>query len=67
MDLSGLLHGQAFGAHVPLRYPEMFDGLISGAPALDYPGLVGTSMRWLIQAETQADEGGMLKLCKRTI
>lgn len=40
-------------AHVAsLRYPEMFDGIISGAPAMDYPGLAGTKMSWIIQANT---------------
>jgi feruloyl esterase len=42
-------------AHVAAqRYPEMFDGIISGAPAMDYPGLVGTKMSFLIQANTDA-------------
>ena len=35
-----------------LQYPEMFDGIISGAPALDYPGLVALEMAWLVQANT---------------
>ncbi len=35
-----------------LREPEAFDGIISGAPALDYPGLVGTSFAWIAQANT---------------
>jgi len=39
-----------------LRYPEMFNGIISGAPAMDYTGLVATNMAWLIQANT--DENG---------
>ncbi|MFZ0257784.1 MAG: tannase/feruloyl esterase family alpha/beta hydrolase [Gammaproteobacteria bacterium] len=33
-----------------LRYPNDFDGLISGAPALDYTGLVATWMSWMVQA-----------------
>ena len=37
-----------------LEYPEMFDGIISGAPALDYPALVATKFAWLIQANTDA-------------
>ena len=37
------------------RYPEDFDGIISGAPALDYPGLVGTLFAWLVQANTGPD------------
>lgn len=39
-----------------LRQPEDFDGIISGAPALDYPGLVGTAFAWIAQANTD-DEG----------
>ena len=32
------------------RYPKDFDGVISGAPALDYTGLVATWMSWVVQA-----------------
>ncbi|WP_424933056.1 tannase/feruloyl esterase family alpha/beta hydrolase [Amaricoccus macauensis] len=39
-----------------LRYPEHYDGIISGAPALDYTGLVATAMSWFVQANTD-DEG----------
>lgn len=43
-------------AHVAAqRYPEMFAGIISGAPAMDYTGLVGTAMSWVVQANTAAD------------
>lgn len=37
------------------RYPDDFDGIISGAPALDYTGLVGTYFAWLVQANTGPD------------
>ena len=33
-----------------LRYPKDFDGIISGAPALEYTGLVATWMSWIAQA-----------------
>ncbi len=47
-------------AHVAAqRYPEMFDGIISGAPAMDYPGLVATKMAWVVQANT-ADDGSQI-------
>ncbi|WP_323772306.1 tannase/feruloyl esterase family alpha/beta hydrolase [Antarctobacter sp.] len=47
-------------AHVAAqRYPEMFDGIISGAPAMDYTGLVATKMAWLVQANT-ADDGSQI-------
>lgn len=49
-------------AHVAaLRFPEMFDGIISGAPAMDYTGLVATKMSWLIQANTGPDGAPILK------
>jgi len=32
-----------------LRFPKDFDGVISGAPALDYTGLVATWMSWVVQ------------------
>ncbi|MEL7115228.1 MAG: tannase/feruloyl esterase family alpha/beta hydrolase [Pseudomonadota bacterium] len=48
-------------AHVAAqRYPEMFDGIISGAPAMDYPGLVATKMSWLVQANTAPDGSQIL-------
>ncbi len=48
-------------AHVAAtRFPEMFDGIISGAPAMDYPGLVATKMSFLVQANTDADGNQIL-------
>jgi len=38
-----------------LRYPKDFDGIISGAPALDYTGLVATFFAWVAKANTGAD------------
>lgn len=35
-----------------LRYPEMFQGIISGAPALDETGLAGAGLAWMVQANT---------------
>jgi feruloyl esterase len=35
---------------VTLRQPDDFDGVLSGAPASDYPGLVATFFSWLSQA-----------------
>jgi Tannase and feruloyl esterase len=37
------------------RFPQDFDGIIMGAPALDYTGLVATNFAWLVQANTEAD------------
>ncbi|MCC1491083.1 tannase/feruloyl esterase family alpha/beta hydrolase [Cognatishimia sp. F0-27] len=48
-------------AHVAAeRYPEMFDGIISGAPAMDYTGLVGVKHPWLMQTNTDADGNWIL-------
>ncbi|WP_281827398.1 tannase/feruloyl esterase family alpha/beta hydrolase [Jannaschia rubra] len=43
-----------------LRMPDAFDGIISGAPALDYPGLVGTSFAWIAQANDDGSGGRIL-------
>lgn len=37
------------------RYPEDYDGIICGAPALDWTGLVGIHACWIIQANTGKD------------
>jgi hypothetical protein len=37
------------------RYPHDFDGIISGAPALDYTGLVATHFAWLVRTNTGPD------------
>lgn len=44
-----------------LRTPDAFDGIISGAPALDYPGLVGTAFAWIAQANDDGDGGSILE------
>ena len=44
-----------------LRYPETFDGIISGAPAMDYTGLVALAMAWVVQANTDAEGAPILK------
>ena len=38
-----------------LRDPELFDGILNGAPALDYTGLVATWMASVVQANTDDD------------
>jgi feruloyl esterase len=37
------------------RFPADFDGIIMGAPALDYTGLVATLFAWVAQANTGSD------------
>ncbi len=46
------------------RYPNDFDGIISGAPALDYPGLVATKFAWVVQANTGPDGKEILNRSK---
>src|SRR6056297_2072064 len=38
-----------------VKSPELFDGIINGAPALDYTGLVATWMASVVQANTAED------------
>jgi feruloyl esterase len=44
-----------------LKYPKLFSGIISGAPAMDYTGLVALEMAWIVQANTDADGNAILK------
>ena len=47
-----------------LRYPEMFQGIISGAPALNETGLAGPGLAWQVQANTGPDGKQILKADK---
>jgi feruloyl esterase len=47
--------------------PEMFDGIIAGAPAMDYLGLVGTKMAYLIQSNTPPDGTNLLDPAATTL
>ncbi|WP_343314927.1 tannase/feruloyl esterase family alpha/beta hydrolase [Brucella sp. BE17] len=47
-----------------LRYPEMFQGIISGAPALNETGLAGAGLAWQVQANTGPDGQQILKADK---
>ena len=51
----GCSTGGRMAMRAALQDPDMFDGIIAGAPAMDYPGLVGTKMAFLVQAN---DAGG---------
>jgi feruloyl esterase len=42
------------------RFPADFDGIIAGAPALDYTGLVATHGAWVSQANQQPDGSEIL-------
>jgi hypothetical protein len=46
------------------KYPDDFDGIISGAPAVDYTGLVATFFAWVVQANTGPDGGPILAPAK---
>jgi hypothetical protein len=46
------------------KFPNDFDGIVSGAPALDYPGLVATSFAWIAQANAGPDGKDILAKSK---
>jgi pimeloyl-ACP methyl ester carboxylesterase len=52
---AGCSTGGRQGYMAALKDPELFDGIIAGAPALDYTGLVATFMTHLVQANHDAD------------
>jgi Tannase and feruloyl esterase len=47
---AGCSTGGRMAAVEALRFPKGFDGIIGGAPALDYTGLVATLFAWLTKA-----------------
>ncbi len=53
---AGCSTGGRMAAMEAQRFPNDFDGIISGSPALDYTGLVATSIAWNTQANT--DQSG---------
>jgi hypothetical protein len=52
---AGCSTGGRMAAMEASRYPNDFDGIISGAPALDYTGLVATFFAWVTQANLGPD------------
>ena len=56
----GCSTGGRMANRAALQFPEMFDGIISGAPALDYPGLVALKFAWIVQANIDADGNPIL-------
>jgi pimeloyl-ACP methyl ester carboxylesterase len=52
---AGCSTGGRMAVMAALRNPKEFDGIISGAPALDYTGLVATFFAWVAKANTGAD------------
>jgi tannase/feruloyl esterase len=61
---AGCSTGGRMAALEAQRYPDDFDGIISGAPALDYTGLVATHFAWLVQANTGPDGKEVLTKAK---
>lgn len=57
----GCSNGGRMANMAALKYPEMFSGIIVGAPAMDFTGLVATNMVWLTQANTDKDGKAILK------
>ena len=46
------------------KFPNDFDGIVSGSPALDYPGLVATFFAWVVQANAGPDGKDVLNKAK---
>jgi pimeloyl-ACP methyl ester carboxylesterase len=51
---AGCSTGGRLAVKAALKYPAEFNGIVVGAPALDYPGLVGTAFTWLVRTNTDA-------------
>jgi feruloyl esterase len=51
----GCSTGGRMAAMEAQRFPDEFDGILSGSPALDYTGLVATHFAWLVQSNTGPD------------
>jgi feruloyl esterase len=61
---AGCSTGGRMAAIEAQRFPDDFDGIISGAPALDYTGLVATFFAWLVKANTGPDGKDILAKAK---
>ena len=49
---NGCSTGGRMGLMAAQRFPQDFDGIVAGAPALDYTGLVATQSAWYVQANS---------------
>lgn len=63
----GCSTGGRMAAMEASRFPKDFDGIISGAPALDYTGLVGTLFAWTAKANTGPDGKPILSTAKAKV
>jgi len=61
---AGCSTGGRMGLMSAQRFPQDFDGIIAGAPALDYTGLVATQAAWFVQANTNVDGREILDRAK---
>jgi feruloyl esterase len=61
---AGCSTGGRMGLMAAQRFPHDFDGIVAGAPALDYTGLVATQLAWIVQANTAADGNEILDRAK---
>lgn len=52
---AGCSTGGRLAVKAALKYPQEFNGIVAGAPALDYPGLVGTAFAWLLRTNVDAE------------
>ncbi|NDW07329.1 tannase/feruloyl esterase family alpha/beta hydrolase [Jiella sp. 40Bstr34] len=50
-----------------LRYPENYQGIISGAPAMNETALAGPTLAWMVKANTDADGQTILKPGKEAL
>jgi len=57
----GCSNGGRLAHMAAIKYPEMFSGIISGAPAMDCTGLAATQTAWISQANTGPDGEAILK------
>jgi len=55
----GCSNGARMANMAALKYPGMFSGIISGAPAIDYTGLVAVKMIWLTQANMDEERAAL--------
>jgi feruloyl esterase len=60
----GCSTGGRMGLMAAQRFPQDFDGIIAGAPALEYTGLVATQFAWFVQANTGPDGKAILDRAK---
>ena len=61
---AGCSTGGRMGLMEALRYPKDFDGIIAGAPVLDFTGIVANLFGWVTRANTGPDGKSVLSPTK---